>query len=102
MGALAGTSRRVSLLVSTVVMTTAALSGFHLDGDAQGQSTLTWQGYTRDAKVIRVADVRNGRLGPTTELWRGKGIGANGTVDSLDVSPGGAAVVCLRTTTRNA
>jgi hypothetical protein len=101
MSALRGTGRQVSLLVSTVVMTTAALGGFHLDGDVQGQSTLTWEGYTRDAKVVRVADVRDGRLGARTQLWSGRRDGDNGTVDSFDVSPGGAAVACLRTTSRN-
>ena len=62
---------RVSLLLSSVVMTTAALGGYHLDADAQGQATLAWTGFTRDAKVVRVADIRDGRPGQMTGLWRG-------------------------------
>ena len=81
-------------------MTTAALAGYHLDADAQGQATLAWTGYTRDAKVIRVADIREGRPGRRTELWRG-GERVNGALDSFDVSPGGAAVACLRVTRRS-
>ena len=86
----------MSALLSTVVMTTAALSSYHLDGDAQGRATLAWTGYARDRLVVRVADIRAGRPGPVTELWSA-GERENVSLESLDVSPAGAAVACLRT-----
>ena len=50
--------------------------------------------------MVRVADIRDGRAGRMTELWRG-GERVNGTLDSFDVSPAGAAVACLRVTRRS-
>jgi hypothetical protein len=84
------------MILSAVVMTTAAL-GYQMDGDARGQATLAWTGYKHDRKIVRVADVRDGHLGHKSEIWRGKK-DANGMIESFDVSPGGAAVACLRVT----
>ncbi|MDA0183976.1 hypothetical protein OJ997_26955 [Solirubrobacter phytolaccae] len=85
----------MSLLASTLVMATASLGGFQLDGDAQGRATLAWTGYAGKRYVLRVADLRDGRPGPTRELWTGKGL-AHVMLESFDVSPGGAAVACVQ------
>jgi hypothetical protein len=90
-----GHERCVTLLLSTVVMASAALGGYQLSGDAQGQATLAWTGFAGERKVVRVADVRDGHPGRATELWSGK-YPTNGTLESFDVSPGGAAVACVR------
>lgn len=78
--------------VASVVVATGLAGGLQMDADAQGRPVLAWERWTREARVLEVADVRGGRVAGRAHRL------ASGMValEDLDVAPSGAAVACWR------